>query len=68
MPMTFVLLSLVTNVYKIVTKILSKRLWAILGITIYEARNTFTRERRSTDAAFISNEVMEDFERKGQRI
>lgn len=60
-------ISLVTCVYKIITKVLSKRLSWVLSDTIFESRSDFVGGRQSIDAALMANEVVEDTERRGRR-
>lgn len=63
----FRLISFVTSIYKIMTKLLSRRLGEILGDTISEAHCAFVGGRQLIDAALVANEVVDDLRRRGRR-
>lgn len=56
-------ISLSTSVYKIVAKVLSKRLSLILSKTISKEQHAFVEGRQNLDACLVANEVMEDVRR-----
>ena len=49
-------ISLVTGLYKIITKVLSIHLSVVLGYTILENQSAFVPERQILDATLIANE------------
>ena len=60
----FKLISLVTSLYKIIAKVLSIRLKAILSETISKNQGAFVVDRQILDVVLVANEVVEEFKRK----
>ena len=54
-------ISLVTSLYKIIAKVLSRRLRDVLGDTISESQGAFVSRRQILDVALIANEVVEEY-------
>ena len=57
-------ISLVTSLYKIIAKVLSIRLKAVLSDTISENQGAFVVDRQILDVVLVANEVVEEFKRK----
>lgn len=58
-------ISLVSSIYKIITKVLACRLREVLSDTISENQSAFDPSSKILDAALIGNEVMDDVKSKG---
>ena len=54
-------ISLVTSLYKIIAKVLSRRLRDVLGDTISESQGVFVSRRQILDVALTANEVVKDY-------
>ena len=54
-------ITLVTSLYKIIVKVLAKRLWVVLGETISKSQGAFVTERQILDVVLVANEVVEDY-------
>ena len=54
-------ISLVTSLYKIIAKVFSMRLRAVLGDTISASQGAFVSRRQILDVILIANEVVEDY-------
>ena len=56
----FRLISLITSLYKIISKVLVSRLKAVLDSTISKNQGAFVANRQILDVALVANEVVED--------
>ena len=56
-------ISLVTCLYKIIAKVLAKRLQTVFGETISKSQGAFVVGRQSLDVALVANEIIEDYRR-----
>lgn len=56
-------ISLITNLYKILVKVLVNRLGMVLSSTISLEQRAFAEVRQVLDASLIANEVVEDARR-----
>ena len=56
-------ISLVTNLYKIIAKVLSGRLRRVLNETIYLSQGAFVEGRQILDAMMIANKVVDEKKR-----
>ena len=54
-------ISLVTSLYKIIAKVLAKRLQAVLGETISKSQGAFVVGRQILNVALVANEAIEDY-------
>ena len=57
-------ISLVTSLYKIIAKVLARRLQAVLGKTTSQAQGAFVAGRQILDVVLVANEVVEDYKRR----
>ena len=56
-------ISLVTSLYKIIAKVLAKRLQSVQGETISQSQGAFVVGRQILDVVFVANEIVEDYKR-----
>lgn len=64
----FILISLVVCIYKIIAKVLTKRLARVIDMVVGECQHAYVDGRQILDAAIIANEVVDELiyrERKG---
>ena len=54
-------ISLVTSLYKILGKVLSKRLRMSLGDTVSRVQGAFVKGRQILDVALVANEIVEEY-------
>ncbi|XP_075099232.1 uncharacterized protein LOC142176070 [Nicotiana tabacum] len=59
-------ISLTSNVYKIVAKVLTERLKKVIGKLVSDYQNAFIKGRQITDAALIANEVLDWRQKNGE--
>ena len=59
-------INLVTSLYKIIAKVLAKRLQAVLGETISKHQEAFVAGRQILDVVLVANEVVEDYRRSNK--
>ena len=59
-------ISLVTSLYKIIAKVLSRRLHKVIHETISSSQGAFVEERQILDAMLIANEVVDEKRRYGE--
>ena len=59
-------ISLVTSLYKIISKVLSNRLKGVLEETIAETQGAFVAGRQILDVILVANEIVEEYRRKGK--
>ncbi|XP_075497741.1 uncharacterized protein LOC142534974 [Primulina tabacum] len=60
-------ISLITNLYKILAKVLTNRLKKVMSKTVAENQCAFIRGRQITDCCLIANEVVEEYRRKKKK-
>ena len=60
-------ISLVTNLYKIVVKVLSRRLRKVLHETIFGSLGAFFEGRQILNDVLIANEVVDEKKRSGEK-
>ena len=60
-------ISLVTSLYKIISKVLVSRLKEVLDSTILKNQGAFVANRQILDVALVANEVVEDFRVTGKK-
>ena len=58
-------ISLITSLYKIITKVLAGRLRGILHETIHSTQEAFVQGRQILDAVLIVNEIVDEKKRSG---
>ena len=59
-------ISLVTSLYKIISKVLSTRLKGVLADTIGESQVAFMAGRQILDNVLVANEVVEEYRKNDQ--
>ena len=59
-------ISLVTSLYKIIAKVLAKRLQAVLAETISKNQGAFVAGRQILDVVLVANEAVEDYRRRNR--
>ena len=59
-------ISLVTSLYKIISRVLSTRLKGVLADTIGEAQGAFVVGRQILDNVLVANEVVEEYRKQGR--
>ena len=59
-------ISLVTSLYKIISKVLSNRLKGVLEDTISKNQGAFVAGRQILDVILVANEIVEDYRKKGK--
>ena len=57
---------MVSSLYKIIAKVLAKRLQSVLGDTISKTQGAFTAGRQILDVILVANEVVEDYRRSNK--
>ena len=60
-------ISLVTSLYKIISKVLASRLKGVLDSTISKNQGAFVANRQILDVALVANEVVEDVRAIGRK-
>ncbi|KAK9170624.1 hypothetical protein Syun_002764 [Stephania yunnanensis] len=60
-------ISLVSSLYKIIAKVLAKRLRNVLQFTFSESKLAFVQGRQILDAVFVANEMVEDYRRRNKK-
>ena len=60
-------ISLVTSLYKIIAKVLTKRLQPVLGETISKCQGSFIAGRQILDVVLVANEAIEDYKRSNKK-
>ena len=56
-------ISLVTCLYKVIAKVLAKRLQTVLGETIFKSQGGFVARRQILDVVLVANEAIEDYKK-----
>ncbi|RVW83275.1 Transposon TX1 uncharacterized 149 kDa protein [Vitis vinifera] len=59
-------ISLITSLYKIIAKVLSRRLRGVLHETIHSTQGSFVQGRQIMDAVLIANEIVDERRRSGE--
>ena len=59
-------ISLVTSLYKIISKVLSNRLQGVLEDTIAETQGAFVAGRQILDVMLVANELVEEYRKTGK--
>ena len=59
-------ISLVTSLYKIISKVLSTRLKGVLADTIGESQGVFVAGRQILDVVLVANEIVEEYWKDGR--
>ena len=59
-------ISLVTSLYKIISKVLSFRLKEVLADTIAETQGAFIVGREILDVVLVANEIVEEYRKVGK--
>ena len=57
-------ISLVSSVYKILTKVLANRLREVLSDTISTSQGPFVKDRKILNVVLVANEVVEEYKAK----
>ena len=59
-------ISLVTSLYKIISKVLSLRLKEVLSDTIADTQGAFVAGRQILDVVLVANEIVEEYRKLGR--
>ena len=57
---------MVSSLYKIIAKVLAKRLQSVLGGTISNSQGAFVAGKQILDVVLVANEVVEDYRRSNK--
>ncbi|VVA31869.1 Hypothetical predicted protein, partial [Prunus dulcis] len=60
-------ISLVTSLYKVISKVLASRLREVLGNTISQSQGAFVQKRQILDAVLVANEVVEEVRKQNRK-
>ena len=60
-------ISLVTSLYKVISKVLASRLREVLGNTISQSQGAFVQKRQILDAVLVANEVVEEVRKQKRK-
>ena len=59
-------ISLITSLYKIITKVLSRSIRGVLHETIHSSQGSYVQGRQILDAVLIANEIVDEKRRSGE--
>lgn len=66
-PKDFRPISLISSVYKIISKVLSKRISQVMGGITSSSQGAFVKDRQILDEILIANECVEEMKAKGRK-